>query len=38
MVDAIRIFPELPEQANGKAKAATAEFSGTPVDDSDVPF
>src|ERR1700755_2176667 len=26
MVDAIRIFPELPEQANGNAKAA--QFSG----------
>ena len=32
-VDCIRIFPDLPEQVNEKAKAATAS-----VDDSEVPF
>lgn len=34
MVDAIRIFPELPEQQNGKV---AQQFSG-PADDSDIPF
>lgn len=34
MVDAIRIFPELPE---GQQKAATQQVSG-PADDSDIPF
>jgi hypothetical protein len=35
IVDCIRVFPDLPEQVNEKAKAATAS---TGNDDSDIPF
>lgn len=41
IVDAIRIFPELPEQPKAKAKAAKQEFTGNmDADDPDdsVPF
>lgn len=34
MVDCIRVFPDLPEQTNEKAKAATATTGG----DDDIPF
>lgn len=37
-VDCIRVFPDLPDQTNEKAKAASVNYSGPAVDDSEVPF